>query len=92
LVAEDSIEAQVRADIAALMSAHPMGEALAAMCCRAAATLDAGVQPMAFAGIMRELRETLLELSRMGVNGDDTFDADLSRPELPPEVRDAPES
>lgn len=81
------IETQVRRDVGALVSAHPMGEALAAMSFRLAELLDGDVQPMAVAGMSRELRETLLELARLGVNDDDDLDAHLSRPSLPTEVR-----
>lgn len=82
------IERQVRADVDALMSEHPMGEALAAMAFKMARLLDGSVQHMAVAGINRELRETLLELARLGVDDDDDLDVELSRPDVPSQVRD----
>lgn len=85
-----AIERQVRADVGALMSEHPMGEALAAMAFKLARLMDGSVQHMAVAGINRELRETLLELARLGVDDDDGLDAELSRPDVPSQVRDAP--
>lgn len=87
-----SIERQVRRDVDALMSEHPMGEALAAMAFKLASMLDGSVQHMAVAGINRELRETLLELARLGVDDDDDLDAELSRPDVPSEVRNPEES
>ncbi|HET6914749.1 MAG TPA: hypothetical protein VFH56_01535 [Acidimicrobiales bacterium] len=85
------IERQVRRDIDALMSEHPMGEALAAMAFKLASMLDGSVQHMAVAGINRELRETLLELARLGVDDDDDLDAELSRPDVPSEIRNPEE-
>lgn len=87
-----AIERQVRADVEALLSGHPMGEALAAMAFKLAALLDGSVQHMAVAGINRELRETLLELARLGVDDDDDLETELSRPDVPSEVRDPEES
>lgn len=79
--AAGSIEKQVRADIAALVTSHPMGESLAEMAFGLARTLDAAVMnPLALAGINKELRETLCELARLADSGDDDFAASLSMP------------
>jgi len=80
-----SVEAKVRADIEALVSAHPMGESLAEMSLNLARTLDAGAG-LATAAVNRELRANLLELSRLAVDDADDFADDLSAP-----VRDAEE-
>jgi len=82
------IEAKTRADIGALMTAHPMGEALAEVAYTLAARLDAGVEDKALPGVARELRSHLVELARLGVPDDDGFEAGLSRPALPPAVGD----
>lgn len=87
-----AIERQVRADVEALVSEHPMGEALAAMAFKLARLLDGSVQHMAVAAINRELRETLLELASLGVDDDDDLEAELSRPDVPAEVRDTEDS
>lgn len=88
-----SVETQVRRDVGALVSSHPMGEALAAMAFRLAAMLDdQDLQRMAAAGISRELRETLTELARLEVEDDDDLDVELSRPDVPAEVRDSEKS
>jgi hypothetical protein len=80
------IETKVRADVGALVTAHPMGEALAEMAFAIAKVLDGGqVKDLAYAGINRELRETLVELASLGVDDDDNLDAELS---VPTEVRD----
>jgi hypothetical protein len=86
------IEAQVRADLAALITAHPMGESLAEMSFNLARTLDQGAG-LAVAAVNRELRANLVELAGMGVDDDD-FDAELSTPTggLPAPVRDEEES
>ncbi len=87
-----AVETQVRADLAALVTTHLMGEGLAAMAIRLAALLDSDLLPMAIPGVSRELRECLLELARMGVDDDDDLDAQLSRPAVPAAVRDAEKS
>jgi hypothetical protein len=79
------VEQKVRADIEALVSAHPMGESLAEMSLNLARTLDAGAG-LATAAVNRELRANLLELSRLAVDDADDFADDLSAP-----VRDAEE-
>lgn len=82
------VETKVRADVAAIVSAHPMGEALAEMAFHLARTLDSGAG-LAVAAVNRELRANLVELARMGVDGDDDLDRDLSTPDVPSaEVRD----
>lgn len=73
------IEAQVRADVGALISEHPMGESLAEMSFALARTLDQGAG-LAVAAVNRELRANLLELAGMGVGGDADLDAALSTP------------
>lgn len=80
------VEVKVRGDIAALISTHPMGEALAEMSYTLARSLDAGAG-LAIAAVNRELRANLVELARLGVADDDDLDAALSTP-----VRDDPES
>jgi hypothetical protein len=86
------VESSVRADIAALMTAHPMGEALTAMSLALARALDQGRGLMGIAAINRELRENLTELSRLAVDDGDDLADDLSEPELPAAVRDSEES
>lgn len=76
------IEAQVRADVEALISAHPMGESLAEMSFNLARTLDQGAG-LATAAVNRELRANLVELAGMGVDGDADLDAALSTPTNP---------
>lgn len=64
------VETKVRQDVAALLSAHPMGEALAEMAYTLARTLDKGAG-LAVAAVNRELRANLVELARMDAGGDD---------------------
>lgn len=85
------VERQVRADVGALVTAHPMGEALAEMSYSLARTLDAGAG-MAVAAVNRELRANLIELSRLAVDDADELADELSAPEMPSEVRDSEES
>lgn len=80
------VEARVRADIALLMTAHPMGESLAEMCYSLAKAMDSGPEMMR-AALNRELRTNLIELARLGVDGDDDLGDELSSP-----VRDETES
>lgn len=80
------VEAKVRGDVEALISTHPMGEALAEMAFTLARTLDDGAG-LAVAAVNRELRANLVELARLGVDGDDDLDDELSTP-----VRDEEES
>jgi hypothetical protein len=84
------VERQVRADVAALVTAHPMGESLAEMSYALARTLDAGTD--AAAAVNRELRANLVELSRLAVDDSDDLADELSVPELSPQVRDSEES
>lgn len=84
------IERRVRADVDALMIAHPMGEALAEMSFSLAEALDGGMGGMARAAVNRELRMNLIELAGMGVDDDD-LDQQLSTPSVSPEVRDPEE-
>lgn len=69
----------MKADIAAIVSTHPMGEALTEMSLNLARTLDAGAG-LAVAAVNRELRANLLELSRTAVDAVDDFADDLSAP------------
>ena len=88
------IERQVRADLEALITEHPMGESLAEMSFNLARTLDDGAG-LAVAAVNRELRANLVELAGMGVNADDDLDEQLStpvNPDVSAPVRDEPES
>ena len=80
------VESRVRSDVAALVTAHPMGEALAEMAYALARTLDEGAG-LATAAVNRELRANLLELAGMVDDDDEDLDAILSTP-VPTEVRD----
>lgn len=82
-----AVESKTRADVGALITGHPMGEALAEMAFTLARTLDDGAG-LATAAVSRELRATLVELARLGVDDDDDLDAQLSTPDLPTEIRD----
>jgi hypothetical protein len=81
------VEAKVRDDVAAILTAHPMGEALAEGAYFLARMLDRGVEDKVAAGIWREVRMTLAELARFKVGSDGEFESDLSTP-----VRDTEES
>lgn len=74
-----AVELKVRADIEALVSGHPMGEALAAMSYALARGIDEGPEMMR-AALNRELRLNLAELAGMSVGGDD-LGTELSIPE-----------
>lgn len=78
------MESKVRQDVAALVTAHPMGEALAEMAFTLARTLDNGAG-LATAAVNRELRANLVELARMGVPDDDDLEDQLSTPVRDPE-------
>ena len=78
------VERQVKRDIGALVTEHPMGEALAAMSLNLARTLDDGAG-LATAAVNRELRANLLELSRLAVDDNDDLDAELSAAVRQPE-------
>jgi hypothetical protein len=84
------VESKVRADVAALVTAHPMGEAIAEMAYTLARTLDEGAG-LAVAAVNRELRANLLELGRLAVDHDDALEHELSTPSagLPTTLRDA---
>jgi hypothetical protein len=85
------VERKVRADVGALFSGHPMGEALAEMSFSLARLLDDGAG-LATAAVNRELRANLMELSRLADDGNDDLADELSVPELPAQVRDSAES
>ena len=89
------IEQRVHADLAALMTSHPMGEALSAMALALAVSLDRGAG-MQEAAVNRELRATLDDLARMKVGDDDELDSLLSAPtvgsDVSAEVRDTEDS
>lgn len=85
------VETKVRQDVGALVTEHPMGEALAEMAFKLARTLDEGAG-LATAAVNRELRANLVELARLEVTGDDDdFGDALSEPVLPAEVRNPEE-
>jgi hypothetical protein len=84
------VEERVRADIAALITSHPMGEALTEMSYTLARALDEGAG-LATAAVNRELRANLAELSRLAVDDSDDLADELSAPDLPAEIRDEPE-
>lgn len=73
-----AVESKVQADLDALVTTHPMGEALAEMSLNLARTLDAGAG-LAVAAVNRELRSNLVELARQADNDED-LDAALSTP------------
>jgi hypothetical protein len=79
------VERKVRSDITALISAHPMGEALAEMSYALAHALDEGAG-LATAAVNRELRANLMELARLAVDDSDDLADELSSP-----VRDSPQ-
>jgi hypothetical protein len=80
------VERKVRADVAALVTTHPAGEALAEVAFTLARTLDEGAG-LAVAAVSRELRANLLELTRLAVDDSDDLGDELSAA-----VRDAPQS
>ena len=80
------VETKVRQDVDALVSTHPMGEALAEMAFALARTLDEGAG-LAVAAVNRELRHNLIELASQGVDDDDDLEARLSSP-----LRDDPDT
>lgn len=73
------VEKQTKRDIEALVSSHPMGEALAAGALSLARVLDRGAG-MATAAVSREWRATLIELAKyeQGSVDDDDGAPDLS--------------
>ena len=85
------VERKVRADIRALITAHPMGEALSEMSYNLARVLDDGAG-LATAAVNRELRANLAELSRLADDSNDDLADELSAPDVPAEVRDPEES
>jgi hypothetical protein len=81
------VEKKVRQDVGALITEHPMGEALSEMAFKLARTLDEGAG-LAVAAVNRELRANLVELARLEVpSDDDDFGDALSTP-----VRDTEET
>jgi len=87
------VEANVRADLAAIITGHPFGETLGAVARRLAREMDA-TKPggdrvtSPISSTARELRMTVSELAKMGTGDDDDFESALSRP-TPPPLRDA---
>lgn len=79
------VERKVRADIMALVTAHPMGEALTEMSYALARMLDDGAG-LAAGVVNRELRANLMELTRLAVHDHDDLDGELSAP-----LRDGPQ-
>ena len=94
-VSQSRYQQRVHADLAALMTSHPMGEALSAMALALAVSLDRGAG-MQEAAVNRELRATLDDLARMKVGDDDELDSLLSAPtvgsDVSAEVRDTEDS
>ena len=84
------VERQVRRDLAAVMTAHPMGEALSAMSLTLAWAMDhireTGKGLMVLPATNGQLRDNLTELARLAVDDADDFADELSAP-----VRDAEE-
>lgn len=74
------VETKVREDVSRLITAHPMGEALAEMAFTLARTLDEGAG-LAIAAVNRELRANLLALASMIDGDEEDLDAMLSTPE-----------
>ena len=76
------VERKVKADLAALLTAHPMGEALSQMALTLAVAMDriqeTGKGLMVLPAVNRELRDNLAELSRLAVNDDDPLADELS--------------
>lgn len=85
-----SVERMVRADIDVMITAHPAAESLAEMSYALARQLDSGAG-FAAAAVNRELRANLAELSRLAVDDGDDFADELSRPDLPSEIRNPEE-
>lgn len=83
-VAPGLVEQRVRADISAMISTHPMGEALSETAFTLARALDVGDGEMAPA-LNKELRATLAELASMAVGDDEDLEAELSTPVRDPE-------
>lgn len=83
------VETKVRADVGALVTAHPMGEALAETAFRLARLLDGEDDGAKAAALSQRLMAALTELAREGVDDDD-LSARLSSPDLPATVRDTP--
>jgi hypothetical protein len=94
---EHRVVTAVRADLAAMVSAAPLGEALATLAEVLAASIDGGrcshcgqritADPKELAGLSRELRAVLAELAAASVGEDDDLAAVLSRVSSP--VRDS---
>ena len=79
-----SVEVKVRADLDALVTAHPVGEALSEMSLTLAWAIDrireTGKGLMVLPATSRELRDTLLELARLAIDDDDPLADELSAP------------
>lgn len=75
------IERMTRADIEAMVSEHPMGEALAEGVIAASRVLDdPNLEAKSYAGIMREWRAGLMELAKYAAASADDLDDELSAP------------
>ena len=80
------IESKARSDVAALVTEHPMGEALAETAYHLARFLDSEKAGMATAAVARQLVATLAELASYQVRGDEDELGDLlSTPVRDPE-------
>ena len=83
------LEAKVRADLEALTTSHPMGEALSEMALGLARRLDSECKlTPSMANAFKELRETLCELARLADGDDDGLSDALS---VPTQMGDAAE-
>jgi hypothetical protein len=89
------VEANVRADLAAIESAHPFAETLGSVSRRLARSLDEDRNDVKapLAGTARELRMTLTEIARFGTGEGDDFESEISAPtpDTSP-VRDTPDT
>ncbi len=74
------IEQMTRADVGAMVSSHPMGEALSEMAFAAARRLDGDVEDKSYPGIMRQLQAVLVELTKYAAAEVDDLDDELSAP------------
>ncbi len=72
------VEAAVRRDLKALVSAHPVRDALEAMCLNLARRIDADAAGAVTAALNRQLLATMAELARLAVGDEDELDAELS--------------
>jgi len=77
------IEENVRLNVAALSTAHPMSDALSELAYRLARTLDTGAG-MLEAAVSKELRAVLADLASVPATDDDDLASELSAPVCDP--------